>query len=118
MYLDMTKILDFFKYMIDFTAYIGIAKGACAWNGPGPPKCLLCPATEIEKDQDTLIIEHLNTEIEKDQDTLIIEHLNILIRQSVGHRLCYANLLNLATPLTAYSKCMPTYVHSSYNCIL
>ena len=54
-----------------------IAKG-------GPHKCLVCPATDVEKEQDTLI-----------------EQSNILIKQSLA-RLHSANLLSLAMPLAAH----------------
>ena len=44
-----------------------------AWQGPDPPKCLLCPTTQFAKDQDTLI-----------------EQSNILLKQSVNI-ICYVN---------------------------
>ena len=65
-----------FEYFLITNSISGVAK-----VGPGPPKCCLCPATKIEKDQDTLI-----------------EQSNILIKQSVG-QVVPANLLSLAMTL-------------------
>ena len=40
-------------YMIQIVS--GVAYIGRAWQDPGPPKCLLCTATYIAKDQGTLI---------------------------------------------------------------
>ena len=56
-----------------------------AWQGPGPPKYLLCPTTQFAKDWDALI-----------------EQSNILLKQSVNIIYYVNNMYTVVTPALWY----------------